>query len=94
MSEKDIKKSNFSENNYEMNWERYEKALSKVLQNFANRGYEEVTIEELWVETSLPKDLLLELIKERNIVFPEEIKEIKYKNDTIWSSNKEWSMHF
>ncbi|HCF38767.1 MAG TPA: hypothetical protein DER56_06905 [Thermosipho africanus] len=89
MSEKDIKKSNFSENNYEMNWERYEKALSKVLQNFANRGYEEVTIEELWVETSLPKDLLLELIKERNIVFPEEIKEIKYKNDTIWSSNKE-----
>lgn len=94
MSEKDIKKSNFSENNYEMNWERYEKALSKVLQNFANKGYEKVTIEELWVETSLPKDLLLELIKERNIVFPEEIKEIKYKNDIIWSSNKEWSMHF
>lgn len=94
MSEKDIKKSNFSENNYEMNWERYEKALSKVLQNFANKGYEKVTIEELWVETSLPKDLLLELIKERNIVFPEEIKEIKYKNDIIWSSDKEWSMHF
>ncbi|EKF49375.1 hypothetical protein H17ap60334_06399 [Thermosipho africanus H17ap60334] len=89
MSEKDIKKSNSSENNYEMNWERYEKALSKVLQNFANRGYEKVTIEELWVETSLPKDLLLELIKERNIVFPEEIKEIKYKNDIIWSSDKE-----
>ncbi|ABR31447.1 hypothetical protein [Thermosipho melanesiensis] len=70
---------------YNITWERYEKAISKILQDFANRGLEIVTVEELWVESSLPIDLILEILERNNITFPNEIKEIKYKNNTIWS---------
>ena len=74
---------------YEMNWERYEKALSKILKDFVNKGYETISVEEIWIETSLPKDLIIELIQNRNVEFPEELTEITYKNEAIWSSNKE-----
>ncbi|ANQ54468.1 MULTISPECIES: hypothetical protein [unclassified Thermosipho (in: thermotogales)] len=73
---------------YNITWERYEKALSKVLSNFANSGIETVTVEEIWVETSLPIDLILEILERNKLNYPEEIKEIKYKNEIIWSRNE------
>ncbi|MBO8140152.1 MAG: hypothetical protein H0Z22_06750 [Thermosipho sp. (in: Bacteria)] len=79
MEEKKFKK-------YELNWERYEKAISNVLKNFVERGFEKITIEEIWFETSLPKDLILEIFQRGNLEIPKEIKEIKDKNLTIWSS--------
>ncbi|SHH22524.1 hypothetical protein [Thermosipho atlanticus] len=81
MNEKKLKE-------YNILWERYEKAISNVLQNLANRGLEKVSIEELWIETSLPKDLILETFKRGNVIIPEEIKEILDKENIIWSVEK------
>jgi hypothetical protein len=72
--------------NYEITWERYEKAISNVLKNFLERGFEKITIEEIWFETSLPKDLILEVLKRGKLEIPSEIKEIKDKNSVVWSS--------
>ncbi|MDK2886486.1 MAG: hypothetical protein PWP54_1044 [Thermosipho sp. (in: thermotogales)] len=74
--------------NYEINWERYEKAISNVLKNFVERGFEVITIEEIWFETSLPKDLILEVFQRSNLKIPKEIKEIKDKNSIIWRSEE------
>ncbi|MBO8160208.1 MAG: hypothetical protein H0Z24_01110 [Thermosipho sp. (in: Bacteria)] len=75
-------------NKYEITWERYEKALSNVLKNLADRGMEEITIEELWIETSLPKDLILETLKRGNVNIPEEIKLITDKETVIWGTKQ------
>ncbi|ONN26569.1 hypothetical protein XJ44_08635 [Thermosipho affectus] len=58
------------------------------MSNFVNSGIETVTVEEIWVETSLPIDLILEILERNKLNYPEEIKEIKYKNEIIWSRNE------
>ncbi|QTA37674.1 hypothetical protein JYK00_08065 [Thermosipho ferrireducens] len=73
---------------YNITWERYEKALTKILKDFANRGIEEVSLEELWIETSLPKDLILEILERKNIKFPDEILKIFDGEKVIWSREK------
>ncbi len=61
---------------------RYIKSISTTLNEvYIKDGY--VQLNDLWVATSLPKDLILEIIKQNNLdeVNPE-IKGVKYKNKT------------
>jgi hypothetical protein len=69
-------------NEIDFDFERYVKSITNTLNEvIAKDGY--VQLEDLWVATSLPKDLILDIIKNKNLEFvKEEIKGVKYKNKT------------
>ncbi|WP_448374661.1 hypothetical protein [Fervidobacterium sp.] len=68
---------------YEMDYEKYKKAIEKVIQRFADKGWEEVKVEELWFETSLPVDLILEVIN-MGVFIPADVKLITHGGKTLW----------
>lgn len=70
---------------YEIDFEKYRKAVEKVIQRFADRGWEEIKIEEVWFETSLPVDLIIEVINQ-GISIPSEVKLITHGGKTIWKN--------
>lgn len=68
---------------YQLDIEKYKKAIEKVVQRFADKGWEEIKVEELWLETSLPIDLILEVIKS-GISVPSEVKMITHRGNILW----------
>ncbi len=62
----------------------FAKAVTKILKRFVDRGIESVEIYEVWIESSIPIDLIRELIETDAIEFPENLKEITYKGEVIW----------
>lgn len=68
---------------YELSIERYKKVLAKIFQRFADKGWEEIKIEEVWLETSIPIDIILEAFNE-GINIPYEVKTVTYKGNVIW----------
>ncbi|MGC8821104.1 MAG: hypothetical protein ACP5KD_04805 [Fervidobacterium sp.] len=68
---------------YELDIEKYRKAVEKVIQRFADRGWEEVKIEEIWFETSLPIDIILDAFK-AGVAIPLDVKLVTHKGNVIW----------
>jgi hypothetical protein len=67
-------------NDFEFDSERYVKSIENTLNEaYIKNGYVELI--DLWVATSLPEDLILEILKKYELdnVDPE-IKGVKYKN--------------
>ncbi|WP_082868378.1 hypothetical protein [Fervidobacterium ngatamarikiense] len=73
---------------YEMDFEKYKKAVEKVIQRFADRGWEEIRVEEIWFETSLPIDLILEVINQ-GILIPSEVNSITHGGKVIWKKEEQ-----
>uniref|UniRef100_A0A7V4NGX4 Uncharacterized protein n=1 Tax=Fervidobacterium pennivorans TaxID=93466 RepID=A0A7V4NGX4_FERPE len=73
---------------YEMDFEKYRKAVEKVIQRFADRGWEEIRVEEIWFETSLPIDLILEVINQ-GVLIPPEVNSITYGGKVIWKKGEQ-----
>jgi len=72
---------------YEMDFEKYKKAIEKVIQRFSDKGWDEIKVEELWFETSLPVDLILEVI-EKGVVIPDDVKLITHGGKVIWKKEE------
>ncbi len=69
---------------YELDLEKYKKAIEKVLVRFVERGCDKVSFEELWFETSIPVDIIREVFQ-AGVSIPKEIVEIKDdKGALIW----------
>ena len=64
--------------------DRFAKAIRNVLVRFADRGMESVEIQEIWIESSIPQDLIEELIRGGKVEIPEGIKEIKKGKSVVW----------
>jgi len=68
--------------------ERFVKAVEKALIKIAERDLKEIDISEIWVETSLPKDFILEILKKENLEVPDRISVIKDGEEVIWKRSK------
>ncbi|MEN3043506.1 MAG: hypothetical protein ABDH59_09485 [Fervidobacterium sp.] len=72
---------------YDLDIEKYRKALEKVIQRFSDRGWEEIKLEEVWFETSIPIDILLEVFN-AGVNIPAEVKLITHKGNIVWKSEE------
>lgn len=68
---------------YDLDIEKYRKAVEKIIQRFADRGWEEIKIEEIWFETSIPMDILIEAFN-AGVNIPSEVKLVTHKGNVIW----------
>ncbi len=59
----------------EIDYSRYKKAVESVLEKVPVKN-RKVHLETIQLETSLPRDLLLEIIKREEIDLPENVDEI------------------
>ena len=64
--------------------ESFAKAIRNVLMRFREREINVVEIDEIWIETSIPKDFIIELIKKGEVEVPEGIDEIRRGKSVIW----------
>ena len=64
--------------------ESFAKAIRNVLMRFRERDMRVIEIDEIWIETSIPKDFIIELIKKGEVEIPEGIDEIKRGKSVIW----------
>ena len=69
--------------------ERFAKALSKLLRRFVESGRNSVDLFELWIESSIPMDLMEELVRKGEVDFPEELQQISVKGRVIWRRERE-----
>ena len=66
----------------------FSKALSNVLRRYSERGIEVVDIKDLWIDTSIPEDLMMELLKSGSVEVPDGILEIKRGSHVVWKRRK------
>ena len=69
--------------------ENFSKALSNILKRYRERGMEIVDIREMWIDTSIPEDLMVELLKKGDVEVPEGILEIRRDSHVVWKGRKE-----
>lgn len=67
-----------------MDLEKYARAIEKSLMQIALREKDRADVSEIWIDTSIPIDLIVDIIKSRDISIPQEIKAIIDGNKTIW----------
>ena len=67
---------------------KFVKAIEKALVKIAERDLKEIDISEIWVETSLPKDFILEILKKEDLKIPNTVYVIKDKEEIIWKRSK------
>lgn len=67
-----------------ISFERYIKAIEKVLNNMVEKERVNVDISELWIDTSIPEDLIVEIIKNYQLEYPEALESITYDGKTLW----------
>jgi len=63
---------------------RYAAALEKVMMKLVERGFDVIDISELWLETSIPIDLIVEIVEKHQIKFPEGLQVLQFKNQVLW----------
>ncbi len=56
----------------------YKKAIEKALERVPVRNGV-ARVHDLWIETSIPKDLIIELLKENEIRFPSHVKRVELR---------------
>ncbi len=67
-----------------MNKEIFAKAIAKVLIRYVQRDIKTVDITDLWLDTSIPKDLIVELLNENSVPIPEGLEKIKDGKKIVW----------
>ncbi|MCD6239131.1 MAG: hypothetical protein J7K51_07420 [Thermotogae bacterium] len=73
----------------EIDYERYKVALNKILQKAPIRKDGYVHVSDMWIISSLPKDLLLEMIRKGNVKLSSTAKGIKDKNRVIFRNSRQ-----
>lgn len=69
--------------------ESFSKAIANVLKRYSERGMKVVDIKEIWIDTSIPEDLMIELLKKNEVEVPDGILEIKKDSHVVWKRRKE-----
>ena len=64
--------------------ENFVKAIRNILMRFREREMKIVDIDEIWIESSIPEDLIIEIIRKGEVEIPEEIDEIRKGKNVIW----------
>ncbi len=67
----------------------FSKALSNVLKRYQDRGIEVIDIKDIWIDTSIPEDLMVELLRSGKVEVPDGIMEIKKGSHAVWRRRKE-----
>ncbi|WP_041081429.1 hypothetical protein [Thermotoga profunda] len=67
-----------------MVYERYAKAIEKVLGGIVQREHYDVDISEIWIETSIPQDLIIEIIEKIPLQLPETLHSITLGDKILW----------
>jgi CxxC motif-containing protein len=58
--------------------DRYKQAIEKVLEEVPVEDGA-IDVDSIWVETSLPKDLIIEILRETDLKLPKNVKKIVLK---------------
>jgi len=69
--------------------ERYLKAVTNSISKASAQEDGSVDITEVWVNSSLPLDLVLEAINHPDITLPDHVKSLKLYGKEIWKKAKE-----
>jgi len=64
--------------------ERFAKAVENILKRFEEKGLEVVDLYDIWVESSIPMDLIEEVIEKDMVKVPPNIKELKVRGKNFW----------
>jgi hypothetical protein len=64
--------------------EKYVRAIEKSLTQMVLREMNSVDMSEIWIDTSIPMDLIVEILKTRQLKIPEELQAITNAGKTIW----------
>jgi hypothetical protein len=64
--------------------EKYVRAIEKSLTQMVLREMNSVDVSEIWIDTSIPVDLIVEILKTRQLKIPEELQAITNVGKTIW----------
>jgi len=64
--------------------EKYVRAIEKSLTQMVLREMNSVDVSEIWIDTSIPMDLIVEILKTRQLKIPEELQAITNAGKTIW----------
>ncbi|MGJ8453754.1 hypothetical protein ACSFC1_00395 [Pseudothermotoga sp. U03pept] len=67
-----------------MLYERYAKAIEKVLGTIIQRERYDVDVSEIWIETSIPQDLIIEILEKFPLQFPETLHSITLGERIVW----------
>ncbi|RKX38571.1 MAG: hypothetical protein DRP20_02735 [Thermotogae bacterium] len=67
-----------------MEYTRYIVALEKAMMKLIERGFNVIDVDELWLETSIPIDLIVEIVKKRQIKFPENLQVLRLQKQILW----------
>ena len=68
--------------------ERFAKAVGNVLKRFVERGIEVVDIKEIWIDSSIPLDMIEEMIKKGLVEIPNGIVEIRKGRSVLWKRSR------
>jgi len=64
--------------------EKYVRAIEKSLTQMVLREMNSADVSEIWIDTSIPVDLIVEILKTRQLKIPEELQAITNAGKTIW----------
>ncbi|WP_448522883.1 hypothetical protein [Pseudothermotoga sp.] len=67
-----------------MDLEKYARAIEKSLTQMVLREMNSVDVSEIWIDTSIPIDLIVEILKTHQLKIPEELQAITNAGKTIW----------
>ena len=67
-----------------MGREAFAKAVSKVLLRYAQREIKVVDVADIWLDTSIPRDFIIELFRENLVEIPEGVEKVKDGKRILW----------
>lgn len=73
---------------YELDIEKYRKAVEKIIHRFVDKGWEDIKVEEIWLETSIPVDIILQALN-AGVNIPNEVRVVTHKGNVIWKRARE-----
>lgn len=68
-----------------MDLEKYVRAIEKSLMQMVLREMTSVDVSEIWLDTSIPVDLIVEIFESGQIKVPQELQVITDGKKTIWT---------
>ncbi len=68
--------------------DRFAKAVGNVLKRFVERGIDVIDVKEIWIDSSIPLDMIEELIKDGKVEIPDGVKEIRKGRSVLWKRSK------
>jgi len=64
--------------------EKYVRAIEKSLTQMVLREMSSVDVSEIWIDTSIPVDLIVEILKTQQLKIPQELQAITNAGKVIW----------